>query len=72
MAPAVTGAIAEAVRWGVKKRRSRYLRHVVIGSLVLATAPFILIALLTGAFYSLIAPGLLLFLGIATISARLR
>ena len=72
VAPAATGAIAEAVRWGVKKRRSRYLRHVVIGCLVLATAPFILIALFSGTFFGLIAPGMLLFLGIATISARLR
>jgi len=73
VAPAATGAIAEAVRWGVKKRRSRYLRHVVIGSLVLATAPFILFALFFGSgIFGLIGPGLLLFLGIATISARLR
>ena len=72
VAPAATGAIAEAVRWGVRKRRSRYLRHVVIGCLVLATAPFIVIVLINGRFFGLIAPGLLLFLGIAAISARLR
>jgi hypothetical protein len=75
-APAATGAIAEAVRWGVKKRRSRYLRHVVIGCLILGTAPFIILPLMGGflgaGFYGLIAPGILLFLGIATISARLR
>ncbi len=76
VAPAAAGAIAEAVRWGVGRRRSRYLRHVVIGSLILGTAPFIILALINaflgGGFFGLIAPGLLLFLGVAAISARLR
>lgn len=72
-APAATGLIAEAVRWGVGRRRSRYLRHVVIGSLFLGTAPFLIFLLLfSGGFFGLIAPGLLLVLGTATISARLR
>lgn len=71
-APAVTGFIAEAVRWAVRKRRSRYLRHVVVGCLVLATAPFVVLFLLSGNFFGLITPGILLFLGSATISARLR
>jgi hypothetical protein len=72
-APAATGLIAEAVRWGVGRRRSRYLRHVVIGSLFLGTAPFLILLLLSsGGFFGLIAPGLLLLLGTATISARLR
>ncbi len=72
VAPAVTGFIAETVRWGVGKRRSRYLRHIVIGALILATAPFLLLLLLTGNFFGMIVPGLFLFLGTATISARLR
>jgi len=72
VAPIVTGFIAEAVRWAVRKRRSRYLRHVVVGCLILATAPFIILLLLSGNFFGLITPGMLLFLGSATISARLR
>jgi hypothetical protein len=74
--PVVVGVIVEAVRWGVKKRRSRYLRHVVIGSFILGTAPFLILSLtagfLGGGFWALIAPSLFLFLGVATISARLR
>lgn len=72
VAPIVTGLIAEAVRWGVGKRRSRYLRHVVIACLVLGTAPFIILILLGGNFFGLLAPALFLLSGVATISARLR
>lgn len=73
VAPAITGGIAEAVRWGVGRRRSRYLRHIVIGCLVVATAPFLLLFLFTpGGFFAMILPGMLIFLGSATISARLR
>jgi len=72
LAPVVTGFIAEAVRWGVGRRRSRYLRHVVIACLILATAPFLLLFLLTGNFFGMIVPAMLIFLGIGTISVRLR
>ena len=72
VAPAAAGLIAEIVRWGVRRRRSRYLRHVVIGSLILGSAPFVILLLLSGNFFGLIGPGMLLFLGSATISARLR
>ena len=72
VAPAVGGFIAEAVRWGVGKRRSRYLRHVVVGCLILTTAPFLLLVLFSGNIWGLIAPGLLAFLGSTTILARLR
>lgn len=72
VAPVVAGAITEAVRWGVRKRRARYLRHVVVGSLILATAPFLILPLMVGNFFGLLMPGLFLFLGITTISARLR
>jgi hypothetical protein len=72
LAPIVAGFIAEAVRWAVGRRRSRYLRHVVVACLVLGTAPFALFMLLSGAWFGLIAPAMLIFLGGATISARLR
>jgi hypothetical protein len=71
-APFVAGLIAESVRWAVGRRRSRYLRHIVIAALVLGTAPFALVMLLSGAFFGLITPAMLMFIGAATISARLR
>lgn len=72
VAPAVAGFIAEAVRWGVRKRRSRYLARIVAACLILGTAPFILLMLLGQNFFGLLAPGILIFLGTATILARLR
>ena len=71
-APAAGGIIAEAVRWAVGRRRSRNLNLVVAGCLMLGVAPFILVVFLMGNFYGLIAPGILLFLGVGTIVARLR
>lgn len=71
-APATAGFIAEAVRWGVKKRRSRYLGHVVAGCVILGTVPFLLFMLLTGSVFALLSPGIFLFLGTATVWARLR
>jgi hypothetical protein len=72
VAPAVAGFIAEVVRWGVGRRRSRYLRHVVAGSLILGTLPFLLLMLLSGGFWGLLAPGMFAFLGTTTVLARLR
>jgi hypothetical protein len=72
VAPAVAGFIAEAVRWGVKKRRSRYLAHVVAACIILGTVPFILFMLLFSNFYALLAPGIFVVLGTATVLARLR
>jgi hypothetical protein len=71
-APAVGGFIAEAVRWAVKKRRSRYLGHVVAACLILATAPFLILMLLQGNVWGLLAPGMFVFLGSTTVLARLR
>ncbi|HXV99604.1 MAG TPA: tetratricopeptide repeat protein [Anaerolineae bacterium] len=71
-APAVAGFIAEAVRWGVGKRRSRYLGRVVAACIILGTIPFLLILFLGGNFYGLLGPGIFIFLGTATVLARLR
>jgi hypothetical protein len=78
-APFAAGLIAEAVRRGVGRRRSRYLAHIVAACFILAVAPFILFVLMTGfmtgsgqALLGLIIPGILLFLGTGTIMARLR
>jgi hypothetical protein len=72
VAPAAGGIIAEAVRWGVGKRRSRYLRYIVVGSIILAGAPFLLLMLLGGNLYGLIGPGMFVFLASSTVLARLR
>ena len=72
LAPAVGGLIAEAVRWAVKRRRARHLGLVVSGCLVLGVLPFALFLLFMGNFMGLIIPGILLFLGVGAIMARLR
>lgn len=78
-APFASGIIAEAVRRGVSKRRSRYLAHVVSGCLIGATLVIILptfwdaIAFGQGINpFGLIVPAILLFLGTGTIMTRLR
>lgn len=72
VAPAVAGLIAETVRWVVKKRRSRYLGHIVAACLVLGIAPFVLVIFLAGQWFALISPGIYIAMGVATIMARLR
>jgi tetratricopeptide (TPR) repeat protein len=71
VAPAIAGFIAEAVRWGVGRRRSRYLGRIVAACLILATLPFLLFSLLGGG-GGMIAPAIFLFLGTTTVLARLR
>lgn len=81
-APVVAGLIAESVRWTVRRRRSRYLAHVVAACLILAVIPFLLVPLplmdfLSGVVgnlygYGFIEPGILVFVGTGTIMARLR
>lgn len=72
VAPAVAGFIAEAVRWGVRKRRSRYLGHVAAGSLILATVIMAFPVLINLNLFALLAPGIFLVLGAGTVLARLR
>ncbi len=76
-APFAGGLIAEAVRWGVRRRRSRYLAHVVAGMLALATVlvslPILVVMFLGGGgLFALLSPGMLIVLGGSTIMARLR
>jgi hypothetical protein len=70
-APIAGGLIAEAVRWGVQKRRSRHLARIVAACLVVAVLPFLLLHLFAGNMFGLIVPGILLFAGVGTIMARL-
>lgn len=70
--PAIAGFIAEAVRWGVQKRRSRYLGHVAAGGLILATLPVALFMLLSWGIWGVILPGMFIFFGAPIVFARLR
>jgi hypothetical protein len=70
--PAIGGLIAEAVRRAVGRRRSRHLSTVVAACFVLGVAPFLLLTLISGNIYGLIAPGILLFTGVSAILYRLR
>ena len=72
VAPIAGGVIAESVRWGVGKRRSRYLAHTVAGCLIAAVIPFLLFYIKVGALFSAIPSGILLFMGIGTIMTRLK
>ncbi len=82
-APTVAGFIAEAVRHSVRRRRSRYLAHVVAGCFVAAIVPFLAVPLLVGSLLpgdlailthgsGLLEQGILLVVGTGTIMARLR
>ncbi len=73
LAPIVCGGIAEAVRWAVGKRRSRYLGYVVAVCIILPALSFAsLLFFASYSFYVLIAPGMLIFVGASTAAARLR
>ena len=76
LAPVAAGFIAEAVRWGVGRRRSRYLGRVAAVSLILATllmaGPVVVVAFLGGGFWGVISPAIFAFLGASTLMARLR
>lgn len=81
-APVVAGFITETVHRGLQIRRSRYLRHVVVGCFVAGIVPFSLFAGWICATlnpsipdlygYGLIEPGILFFIGVGAIMARLR
>jgi hypothetical protein len=70
--PAVAGFIAEAVRWAVSKRRSRYLGHVVAGGMVIATLPVLFFFMIFGLFSLVAVPCIFIFVGAPTVYARLR
>jgi hypothetical protein len=70
LGPTIGIAIAEAVRYAVRRRRSRYLWLVVGICLLVGALPALLIAL--GSIWRLIALGLYLVLAIGAATARLR
>lgn len=74
LAPVVSGGIAEAVRWAVSKRRSRYLGYTVAACIVscsLALGIFLFLASNFN-FFVLIPSGTLIVVGAPTAAARLR
>jgi hypothetical protein len=79
LAPMVGGVIAEAVRWAVRRRRSRYLWVVVCAAIVLSALPGLLGPLLSivgggggRGFIGLLSPTLYLVLATAAAYARLK
>ena len=86
LAPVVGGAIAEVVRWAVRRRRSRYLGYAAVGGAVLGAMPMLLLPLLSvalgavglinarvtaGSLVGLLWPGIYLFLSASTLYYRL-
>ncbi len=75
-APMAGGFIAEAVRWGIRRRRSRYLARFTVGCFSLVIVALMIFVLVTNGLllgiYGLVEPGLLLFVGAGAIMARLR
>jgi hypothetical protein len=70
LGPAAGIGIAEAVRFGVRRRRSRYLWLVVAAAMVVGALPALLLALVS--LWRLITLGLFLLLAVSAASARLR
>lgn len=63
-------AIAEAVRWAVRRRRSRYLWAVVGGGIVVGSLPALLLGLFNP--WSLLTVGLFVVLAVGAAAARLK
>jgi hypothetical protein len=72
LAPVAGIAISEAVRWAVRRHRSPSLFLTAAAGTVCGALPSILVALLTGSFFSLIWPVAYLILVTPTVYYRLR
>lgn len=70
LGPTIGMGIAEAVRFAVRRRRSRYLWAVVSAAMVLGAVPALLVSLFS--IWSLLVLGLYLVLSVAAAAARLR
>lgn len=68
LGPTLGVAIAEVVRFAVRRRRSRYLWLVVAGGMVVGALP----ALVVGSMWGLLSLGLFLVLAVGAAAARLR
>jgi hypothetical protein len=58
-APAIARFIGDAVHWGVRKRRSRYLKYVVAGSFAATILPFLAVSTLAPVLSSDLSRGVL-------------
>lgn len=72
LGPTIGIVIAEAVRFAVRRRRSRYLWVVVAGAMVLSAVPALLVSLFSISIWSLLVLGLYLVLSVGAAAARLR
>jgi hypothetical protein len=70
LGPTIGIGIAEAVRFAVRRRRSRYLWLVVGAGIVVGSLPALLIGL--GSLWTLVSLGLFLLLAVGASAARLR
>jgi hypothetical protein len=72
LGPTVGIAIAEVVRWAVRRRRSQRLWLVVGGGILLGSLPALILFLFHFSLWSLLTIGLFLFLAVGAATARLR
>jgi hypothetical protein len=72
LGPTVGIGIAEAVRFAVRRRRSRYLWLVVAGGIAIGALPALLLALASLRLWTLLSLGLFLLLAVGAATARLR
>jgi len=72
LGPTIGIAIAEAVRWAVRRRRSQRLWLVVGVGILVGCIPALILFLLTFSMWSLLSMVLFLFLAVGAATARLR
>jgi hypothetical protein len=70
LGPTVGVGIAEAVRFAVRRRRSRYLWLVVAAGMAVGALPALVVGL--ASLWGLLSLGLFLVLGVGAAAARLR
>jgi len=72
LGPTIGIAIAEAVRWAVRRRRSQHLWLAVGAGILIGSLPALVLFLLSFNLWSLLSISLFLFLAVGAAAARLR
>jgi len=72
LGPTIGIAIAETVRWAVRRRRSQHLWLVVGAGILVGCIPALILFLVTFSMWSLLSMVLFLFLAVGAATARLR